>query len=509
MSGTGRMTVLRRNWREVLLALVVALPWLCLVALGGVWLWQGGHVLAWAAGAVVLGLLAWPLRRAVRRRAQAEARLALRADPAPAWTASERAAWDQVLAVADAAEPLSFTERDPLVALARQTVETVARHFHADASDAWARFTLPEALLLAERVARDLRRQALRHIPGVREVRLDHLLWTQRVYDRYGAALGWAGRIGYGLWRGTRLVLNPLQAVVQEARDVLMDQTSGVLSARMRAHATRLIVLEVGRAAIDLYAGRLSLSDDELEAARARDLDGADASPVGPVRILLAGQVNAGKSSLVNALARAARCAVGPVPTTNGAVDYLLTVEGRPPVVLVDMPGLVGGADAGRALAAQAGRADLVLWVAAATQPARAIDRAGLDALRAAIGGQLARRPPPILLALTHVDLLRPAGEWAPPYDVNTPATAKARTMRAAMEAVAGELALPLNALVPVALAGEPYNIDALWARIALELGEAQLVQADRLRQGGASLAARVAPFTQAGRWILQAVVKG
>ena len=58
-----------------------------------------------------------------------------------------------------------------------------------------------------------------------------------------------------------------------------------------------------------------------------------------PVRIVLIGQVNAGKSSLLNALAQEIRCAVGPVPTTSSAAEYLLDLEGRPTVMLVDMPG--------------------------------------------------------------------------------------------------------------------------------------------------------------------------
>ena len=48
---------------------------------------------------------------------------------------------------------------------------------------------------------------------------------------------------------------------------------------------------------------------------------------------------------------------------------------------------------------------------------------------------------------------------------------------------------LPADAIVPVAMppGRAPYNIDALWARIASELDEAKLVQLDRLRIGGAS----------------------
>ena len=120
---------LRRYWPETLLVLAVALPWLSLLVLGIVWLWQGGHVWAWAIAAAVLGLLAWPLARLVRRRANAEARVALGdiAEPSRGWNVVERDAWAEVLAIADATAPFSFTEFDPLFAGARETVEAVAR----------------------------------------------------------------------------------------------------------------------------------------------------------------------------------------------------------------------------------------------------------------------------------------------------------------------------------------------------------------------------------------------
>src|SRR5207248_2248572 len=112
--------------------------------------------------------------------------------------------------------------------------------------------------------------------------------------------------------------------------------------------------------------------EDEVRAAR--ELDVAEpAEPVAPVRIVLIGQTNAGKSSLLNALAQETRCAVGPLPTTARTVEYQLELEGRPVVSLVDMPGL--GECTAQELLTQAGRADLILWVASATQPARGPDR--------------------------------------------------------------------------------------------------------------------------------------
>jgi uncharacterized protein len=504
---------LRRYWHEAALALVLALPWLALLMLGIIWLWQGGHVLAWALASAALGLLAWPLRRAVKRRADAEARLALgrQAEPSPGWNATEREAWAAVLAIADGTPPLSFTETAPIGALLRSTVEAVARRFHPTAGDPWAQFSLPDALLLAERLCRDIRREALRHIPGARAMRLSHLLWVHRQSGRYGmvARIGW--RLGYGLWRVARAGLHPVQAVVQEAKDLVMDQTGGILSHRLRAYATRLLVLETGRAAIDLYSGRLALSDEEVRSARERDMAGAEAEAAGPVRILLVGQVNAGKSSLLNAMAQEVRGAIGPLPTTAGAKEYMLDLEGHPAVVLVDTPGIGDRMRSAADLSRQAARADLIVWVASATQPARRPDRTCLDELRSHARVQIEQRPAPILLALTHVDQLHPAAEWDPPYDVTTPAGAKARSIRAAMNSVAAALDLPVDVVAPVAMppGRGNYNIDALWAGITLALDEARLVQLDRIRVGqqGFRIRELANQVGNAGRMIVRGIV--
>jgi len=505
---------LRRYWPEMVLSLAVALPWLCLAALGAVWLWQSGHVRVFAIAAGVLGLLTWPLSRLVRRRANEEARLALGdlAEPSRSWHVVEREAWADVLARADATAPFAFTEIEPLLASARDIVEVVARRLHPEAHTAWAQFSLPEFLLLAERLCRDVRREALRHIPGVRAIRLSHLLWVRRQNTRYGpiARTGW--RVGFGLWRIARGALNPVQAVGQETSGIFTEKTARVLSYRLRAYATRLLILEIGRAAIELYAGRLALSDEEVRFARERDM--ADvADPLAPVRIILVGQVNAGKSSLVNALAQEIRCAVGPLPVTSRAAEYLLELEGHPSVTLVDMPGLDEGAGSASELRAQAERADLILWIASATQPARGPDRKLLDDVRASAGAQLARRPPPVLLALTHIDELRPAAEWAPPYDIIAPIGPKAQAIRAAMNAVARALDLPIDTIVPVAMppGREPYNLDALWGRIAGEVDEAKLVQLDRLRLGRQPLSLRelADQLGHAGRIIVKGMVTG
>jgi predicted GTPase len=496
------MRALRRTWPEALLIAALVLPWLALLALGSLWLWQHGHVWIWATAAAVLALLAWPLARLTRRRTNMEIRTELgdRAEPSRAWNVRESEAWPAVLAVADNTAPFSFMEIDPLLATAGKVIEAVAARLHPETHAPWAQFTVPELLLLTERVSRDLRREAL-HFPFIREWKFGRVLWFKQMIERYEPL--WTG--GYNFWRVARLLWNPAAAVGREISRVLDDKYTAGLVDRLRARATQAFVLEVGRAAIDLYSGRLALSEEELRLVQERDA-APTALEVAPVRILLVGQVNAGKSSLVNALAQETRCAVGPLATTARAVEYRLDLEGRPAVSLVDMPALGDGVE--QELWAQAERADLILWVASATQPARSADRQALDVFRVWSRKQLARRPPCILLALTHIDELRPANEWTPPYDLATSRRPKARNILAAIHSVENTLDLPADTIVPVAIPPDrkPYNLDALWARIAVNLDDARLRQLDRLRIGGQEISLRelANQLGHAGRFIIK-----
>jgi predicted GTPase len=173
------------------------------------------------------------------------------------------------------------------------------------------------------------------------------------------------------------------------------------------------------------------------------------------------------------------------------------------------MPGLNDPVAMRETVLAQVGRADLLLWVASATQPARQTDRKALDEVRAWTGAQ--RRAPPILLALTHIDQLRPAAEWSPPYNVTMPLGAKAKTIRAAMDSVAATLDMSLTAIVPVAIppGQPPYNVDAIWARVAAEIDEAKLVQLERLRAGQSALSLRelAVQVANSGRILVKAAL--
>jgi hypothetical protein len=80
------------------------------------------------------------------------------------------------------------------------------------------------------------------------------------------------------------------------------------------------------------------------------------------------------------------------------------------------------------------------------------------------------------------------------------------------VDSVAKVLDVSAATTVPIAMPPEraSYNIDALWAAIALELDEAKLVQLDRLRVGhqGLNLRELANQLGQAGRFLAKGLLR-
>jgi tRNA modification GTPase len=167
--------------------------------------------------------------------------------------------------------------------------------------------------------------------------------------------------------------------------------------------------------ALDRELGRIvglrAAGDDRAVAAACDRL--LQASRVGlrlttPWRVAVVGPVNAGKSSLVNALAGHARSIVSAVPgTTRDLVAIRIVLDGWE-VELVDTAGLrrveaAAGAERagiGRALAVQA-EVDLILRV---TAPGKA-DAGGSSACGGSAGAAVGAGVPPVIDVLAKADL--------------------------------------------------------------------------------------------------------
>lgn len=487
-------------------ALAVVLPALSLVPLGGLWLIEKGYALPWAIGACLLTLAVWLLLRSVLRPVPgATANPSATGDgqlPDPGWTPAEVAAWTEVDRIAEAIDVDRLDTREAVLALGQQTIESVARAIHPDRKEPLWQFTAPEALALVEQVARKLRVLAADSVPLGDRLTIGQML---QVYRWRGAA-GMAEK-AYDLWRIIRL-LNPVTAATQELRERLTKEVYAWGRTELATRLARVFVREVGRAAIDLYGGRLSVTlvrvETHMTAETRGDTVTTDA-PAEPIRILIAGRIKAGKSSLVNALAAEVKAAVDVLPATAAVTPYRLEHEGVPAALLLDTPGLADDAAAISRLADTALSADLVLWVVDASRADRAVDRQGLDALRAAFAARPDRRPPPVLLIATHIDRLRPFAEWQPPYPLGPDATGKAASIRDALAAAADDLGVGVEDTVPVSLAPgrAAYNVDAVWALISRRLPEAEgarLVRVIRDLSSGIDLARLWSQTRGAGR---------
>ncbi len=251
--------------RYILIATALLLPTLSLVPLGGLYLWEKGFVLWWALGALMcVGvvavsqrlLIAGAVRRpppdAKRAQASAEADEAGLADPT--WSPLEAKAWADIKMVASRVDLERMNDLDAVVTLGRNTIEVVAERLHPTREDAVWQFTLPEALAITERVSRRLGRMIENNVPFGDRMTVSQFISIYRWRHMVDAA-----ERAYDIWRLVRLV-NPATALTNEARERL----SRALFQWGREHVMRRLVEayveEVGRAAIDLYGGRLRIA---------------------------------------------------------------------------------------------------------------------------------------------------------------------------------------------------------------------------------------------------------
>jgi uncharacterized protein len=461
--------------RMVLLAVALLLPSLSLIPLGTLWLWEHGYIVHWAIATCLAVVAIYQLeKRLIVPLPAGAVPEAAAPDPGdPAWAPRQAEAWADVTRLAASVPAERMTSRDAVLALGLEAIEVVARRLHPERSDPLLQFTVPEALAVIERASANLRAFLVDSFPLGDRVTVAQLMWLYR----WRGALQLAEK-GYDLWRILRL-LNPVSAATHELRERFTRQIYEAGREHLARRLAQAYVKEVGRAAIDLYGGNLRFSQERvrghLTAASREDLAAAEAREAEPIRILVAGQTGAGKSSLVNALAKAVDAVVDAVPATARFTAYRLTHEGLPAALVIDSPGLTGS-DRFAALIEAADRCDMVLWVVSAARAARDIDARALAALRQHFAGELNRRRPPMLLILTHIDRLRPFNEWQPPYDLVAGAGAKAEAIRGAVQAAGRELGFAAHEILPVRAdaAAAPYNMDALWAKLVELVPEAQ-----------------------------------
>ncbi len=467
----------------LLLALLWLLPALALGGFGIAYLWQLGWLRWFGLAVVALALLTLAARWLRPQRKPAAAPTEAQIEANAAWSERDLAIWDSAQRQIVTGGLLDSPWEAVPDAMLEQ-VKFVARAYHQQDRDAEYAFTVPELLLMLETWSRDYRDYVLAHLPLAQQLRVSNLL---RLHRGTTIASGLYRR-GAPLLTLARALIDPTSAVTSEIRARLYSELGDGLGGHLQMNLKRALFEQVTRVAIDLYSGRLKLTDAELAAHR-EQLAAPEEIIVRPLAVLLVGQVNAGKSSLVNALAERYVTEVDPLPATDGCRRIRLRLGDELDILLVDTPGLDGTSATVEVLLEEAVNADLLLWLCQANQPAKAVDKQMLDLIREHFAGAIDRRPPPLLLVTTHNDELPPVRDWSPPYTLEPAVEPKARHMLEALEYNREVLKLEDGAAVVIALppGDSPFNLDLLQRMLVTLSEDARAVQLNRERLDAAA----------------------
>ena len=388
-------------WRQQLLpylGISLILPILLGAGYGLYQLSQQGWLVLLLAISFALGLLLRLLLLVYRlltkaKRQQPSQAISLAADPN--WQAKDQAQYQQLaLEILPLSQTSSFTN---WYSDAQHIFKLTAQAYQCHPLD----FSLDQCLALIGQLAQDYQQQLQQQLPLVAKTKLSWGLFAYQQQQRFA----WLGR-AWQTWRKVR-ILTPTGLVKELEARMLTDRMWDGLEQQSKQQALQLLHQYFLQAAVQLY-GNYSpsrLAEQPVKVA---------APTLAPLRIALMGQVNAGKSSLINALG------LGLAETslqhcTPDVRAYSGQIGGLE-VEVLDLPGYGSSPirlDDGKTakldkeqqslvkqLQQELPQADLIWWLLQANQPAKQADQSWRQ--------WLARLPdcPPILGLLTHADRL-------------------------------------------------------------------------------------------------------
>jgi predicted GTPase len=457
-----------KHWRTVVLFSLLALPIAVFVGVGAVALWR----LGWWWWLWWLLPLCWGTAYLLARWWR-NTWVPLPPHPATGerhWTPRDDAALAIVERQQDAVRDVSaerLTDPQLYYQTAMDLALEIARHYHPQAKDPIGALTVTEILAVTHLACEDLEKLIQDYVPA------SHMLTVDQ-WRTLSKAPRWFRTLGNVSW-AVAVLLHPTNIARYAASRLTMDSATKQVQANVLGWFYVTFVRRVGFYLIEMNSGRLrggaqryrelirqleiDDSTGQTAAKPGRDEPATEESEAAKtsvsVTIAMMGQVKAGKSSLVNALLGEQAAATDILPLTSKVQRFQLDLSPNVPqqLVLLDTPGYREQAIASgdrREYEEAFRQADLILLVMNATNPARQADLRVLERMETWFSQDLRRRPPPVIGVLTHIDLLRPASEWSPPYRWQNPTSLKEQSISSAVAYHAELLGQYLAGIVPV-----------------------------------------------------------
>lgn len=389
-------------------------------------------------------------------------------------------------------------------------LEFVATKFDKKALD----FSIPEGLKLFEEISQRYKVVVQEHIPGIEYLKLSYIKAGYDAYDKYGDVGQKIVKAAIWANHAKNLYYNPLKVVSDLSREqATSSMTRGVVS-DMQQTAKEALLDEVAAVAIDLYSGRFSLEEGDLQASTISKQDEKRvATELEPIRIVMVGQTSSGKSSIINTLKEEFVAEVDVLPSTDNVTVYSALVN-EAEVNVVDLQGLDGNEKTEKQMLKEMTQADLVLWVLKANQSARDLDKQLNEKFECyyADPKNISRKKPTVISVVNQVDRLNPAWEWEPPYDLERPIAAKAKVIKQAMEynkkLLCSDLVLPLS----ISIDKTHFGVEELKQTLVDKITEAYNVQRNRQRkeamERGASLKKQLGRAVNVGKKVAPSALK-
>ncbi|EIJ43483.1 hypothetical protein BegalDRAFT_2641 [Beggiatoa alba B18LD] len=417
---------------------LLVLPLVIVLVLGFLWLWEHELFRQWLFISFVWAGLAWAwilyLRYDYHKKYIANTKTNSMPTDIPT-TPETTVLWQEITEMANAVNPDEYPLEDfnKLIVLTETVLQKVANHYKPNATHPILDISLPHLLRIAELVSADLQKTLSQNIPLSHTVSISNLF---QGYQWMNAASKY-----YNLYRIASVPVNPVNALLREARSFAVEKMMGSVSSNVKAWVLKSYIEQVGHYSIRLYSGTLLLQDPQ--AIKQVEEIQKPIFAAEPLRILIIGQVGVGKSSLIDALLNQPETTV--LPNIQTVTSYPFELDGLKSL-LIETQGYETAEEAKqlmKRLKTELLNADFILLTCAANNAARDADKAALTEIykHYQVVESQYHPLPPIILVVTHIDKLSPVQEWNPPYNlVNPQSSKKAQAICAVLDVIHHEL---------------------------------------------------------------------